>query len=872
MNGDSFNPIRSGPSARLVREGVLAGAGLTLVGGGLWWLVNASLNHRRRTPGVPGSPARWNFAGKDGVGTATSETGPAGGRVWFTIRDGAFTEIFYPRVDLPAVRGLHLIVTDAHGLYVDERSDTHHQTRWLEEGVPAFEIENTSFDRAFRIEKTVLTHPRHDAVMQATRFIPEIGGLGDYRLFVYLDPHLGDRIVDNAMWIGTNKGSTMFFANDSGYTLALACSTPWRDASVGFVGRSDGISDLQRHGSLIHHHQTAKRGNVAAIAEIDLQSSSGGFVLALGFGRSETEAAHHSRACLLEDFASIRDAYLSDWRAALSLPSQLQSLDLGGRDLTRVSMSVLRSHEDKSIDGAIVASLSIPWGEARSDEGTGSVGYHIVWPRDAVESAGALLALGSPGEALRILRYLHATQQDDGHWSQNFWVDGTTAWDSNQMGETALPILLLDLIHRDEGLEPAILDEFWPMVRSAATFIVTHGPSTLEDRWEDVPGFTPYTISVLISALLVASSHAERQGDARAAVFLRETADNWCDSIEYWTYVEDTPLARRIGVSGYYILAAPVDEHGLPMKRQGSVDLWYQPQSQSLEAAESVVSPDALAYVRFGLRAADDPRIVNTVKVIDATLRVNTPFGPSWHRSTNDGYGEKADGAPFDNKQGIGRLWPLLTGERGHYELAVGHRDEALRLLHAVENFANPTGMIPEQVWDTDDIPSRNLYFGRPSGSSMPLAWAHAEYVKLRRSLADGRIYDQHPQVYERYVVQRTGSPFVLWRVNHQRTHLPEGKDIRVELRGSATIFWQSDHEGTEHKTETHDTGLGVHIADLRTAHLPPASTVDVTIKPKDSHARSWKQLMAPRSFTMRVVDSNLRNSSRTVLERETAT
>jgi glucoamylase len=870
MHGHEFDLIQPDHSARLRRDAILAAAGLGLVGGGLWWLLNESRTHRQYAPGAPGATPRWNFAGKDGVGTAMNGAGTAASRVWFTIRHGAFTEIFYPRVDRPAVRELHLIVTNSRGLYADERSDAWHQTQWVEEGIPAFNLVNTSFDDAFRIEKTVLSHPLLDVVLQATRFVPHTGTLQDYRLFAYLSPHLG-RATENAAWIGMHKGMSTLFAKDPRYVLALACSTPWIIASAGYVGRSDGLADLRRYGTLVRHYDRAERGNVALIAEIDLQNSAGEFLLALGFGATDTEAGHRSRACLLESFDSIRDRFISGWRSALTPFGLPESADLDGRDLTRVSMCVLQTHEDAAINGAIVASLSTPWGEARDDNGTGEVGYHIVWPRDAVECGGALLAVGSSDSALRILRYLHATQEHDGHWAQNFWVDGATAWDSNQMGEAALPILLLDLVDRERGLDPATLDELWPMVRTAASYIVKQGPSTLEDRWEDAHGFTPYTISALVSALLIASFVAEKQGDFIAADFLRATADNWCDSIEYWTYVKDTSLSRRVGVSGYYIRVAPSDKHGKPAKRQGTVDLWYEPMSRTSEEAALIVSPDALAYVRFGLRAADDPRIVNTVKVIDATLRVGTPFGPCWYRSTDDGYGEKRNGAPFDNKQGIGRLWPLLTGERAHYELAAGRRSEAIHLMHAMESFANFTGLIPEQVWDTDDIPERGLYFGRPSGSAMPLAWAHAEYLKLRRSLIEGRIYDMHPEVHNRYVVQRVGSPFVHWRANHRRAILPEGKNLRIELRGAATIRWRSGHQETEHETSTIDSGLGIHFADLETNTVPCESTLHVKITRHEPYALSWEQVLPPNTFTMSVEKVNPQESSGTSFPWESA-
>ena len=91
-----------------------------------------------------------------------------------------------------------------------------------------------------------------------------------------------------------------------------------------------------------------------------------------------------------------------------------------------------------------MASLSIPWGNARNDLG----GYHLVWTRDLVKSAGALVALGAHGSARRALAYLVATQEPDGHWVQNQWVDGVGYWDGVQLDEAAYPILLAGALRR----------------------------------------------------------------------------------------------------------------------------------------------------------------------------------------------------------------------------------------------------------------------------------------------------------------------------------------------------------------------------------------------------------------------------------------
>ena len=243
-----------------------------------------------------------------------------------------------------------------------------------------------------------------------------------------------------------------------------------------------------------------------------------------------------------------------------------------------------------------------------------------------------------------------------------------------------------------------------------------------------------------------------------------------------------------------------------------------------------IVSVDALAYVRFGLMAPDDPRIIDTVRVIDAELKTETPFGPSWHRYSHDAYGEKEDGSPFDGRPGKGRLWPLLTGERAHYELLAGRQDEAQRLLIAMESFVGEGKLLPEQVWDNRDIPSRELYLGRPSGSAMPLAWAHAEYIKLRRSLAEGRVYDLPPQTWQRYVIAKIQSQFVVWRPSHRRRTAPPGRRLRILCEHPAVVRWGITTAAGQRQEETHDTGIGIHYADLPTEDLRAGDVVQFEI------------------------------------------
>jgi glucoamylase len=438
------------------------------------------------------------------------------------------------------------------------------------------------------------------------------------------------------------------------------------------------------------------------------------------------------------------------------------------------------------------------------------------------------MSAGAHGDATRVLRYLQATQEPDGHWVQNMWLDGMPYWSGIQMDETAFPILLCGMAWREGMLDPDLLASFWPMVRQAAAYVVANGPVTQEDRWEETGGLSPFTLAVEIAGLLVAAALAESAHEDQAAAYLRETADNWNANIERWTYARGGELCQKFGVDGYYVRIAPAEVAATGDLSQATIEIKNRPPDKSRYPAAAIVSPDALALVRFGLRAPDDPRIVNTLKVVDGLLKLDTPSGPIWRRYNEDGYGEQADGAPFDGT-GIGRVWPLLVGERGHYELAAGHHDEAERLLGSMAAFAGSGGMIPEQVWDGDDIPDAELFFGRPSGSAMPLVWAHAEYIKLKRSLREQRVMDMPPDPVARYLKGRQGTPYTTWRFNIPTASMPAGQTLRIETRSPGVVHWSADGWQTTQDLETRDTGLSIHVADLPTKDLEPGAQVEFT-------------------------------------------
>ena len=750
-------------------------------------------------PGGPGLEPRWTSSAKSGVGTALD----ARSHVWFTISHGIVDEVYYPRVDQANTRDFGFLVSAADGWFSEEKRDTESTVHLLGPGVPGFRLVNCCREGRYEIEKTVITDPERSVLLQQVRFRALVGQLADYRLFALLAPHIGNQGYGNDAWLDDYKGVPMLFARRQDVALALSCSTGWSAASCGFVGVNDGWRQVHASGRLTELYSEARDGNVALTGEVELgaavrdrHATEAVVVIALGFGAGPAEAAQRARMTLASQFDRVVASYLRGWtrfhehtrgpatpghfitpeesrRAAVSelamhahqstvihesqqVPQRAPQRERRRRariqlpesvvDLYRTSAAVLAVHEDKSALGAMIASLSIPWGESKGDHELG--GYHLVWPRDLVNSAGALIALGHDVLARRTLRYLISTQEADGSWAQNLWLDGTPYWHGLQMDEVALPVLFVEMLRREEQL--ADIDP-WPMIRAAAGFLARNGPVTGQDRWEENGGYSPYTIAVEIAALLVAADFADRAGESVLAGLYRATADNWESQLDQWTYVTGTRIAREVGVEGHYVRVAPSHVANPEGPANGIIQLRNRPLAECELPYQEVVSVDALALVRFGLRAPDDTRIVNTVKVIDALLRTRTATGPAWYRYNGDGYGEKENGDSFDGT-GVGRPWPLLAGERAHYELAAGRPNVAVHLLGVMRAQASDGGMLPEQVWDGSDIPERELYNGRPSGSAMPLVWAHAEYAKLVRSLHDGRVFDMPQQAYERYV------------------------------------------------------------------------------------------------------------------------
>ena len=758
-------------------------------------------------PGAPGIPATWTSSAKDMVGCALGTS-----RLWFTLGFGIVNEVYYPRVDIPQIRDLGFIVADGEGFWAEVKRVDNYQMRLLAPGVPAVEIVHRH--ERYSLLLRVSPGSRRDVLAIECR----LDGDEKLRLYALLAPHLGATGYGNTAVVASHHGRLTLGAEQGPFGAALAAvDERQRDAigraSAGYVGFSDGWQDFARNGRMSWEYRRAGPGNVALVAELPRRA-----VLSLGFGSSAEAAATLAIGSLLQPFDNLLQQHVALWQEWQAERSERYAVSLDVppalADEFLVSTIVLRSHLDKTFPGAMVASLSIPWGDSGNERG----GYHLVWPRDLVETAGALLALGADQEARDTLRYLMATQLRDGHWHQNQWLGGTPYWQGIQLDETAFPVLLAAALDEREALAGIEVED---MVRRALGFIARTGPVTEQDRWEESAGLNPFTLAVSIAALVAGAGLLPPP----AGDWAIELADFWNSNIERWTSVSGTALAQRLGVEGYYVLVLPGQALWRRDILRAVVPIHNRPGNEQVRADE-LVGTEFLQLVRFGLRRPDDPLILDSVRVADALLKTDTPSGPVWHRYNCDGYGEHDDGSPYDGT-GRGRGWPLLTGERGHYELALGR--DPLPYLEAMRRMASPGGMLPEQVWDADPIPSRRLAPGRPTGSAMPLVWAHAEFIKLLISRHQGHPIDRPRAVWQRYRGRRPAARHAFWWPHAPIAGLPAGAFLAVALPLPAVVHWGHDEWRDAADVPTVESGLGFHIAVLEVSRLAAGARIDFT-------------------------------------------
>jgi glucoamylase len=755
--------------------------------------------------GAPGISPRWTRSAKDAICTAYSSSS----RLWFTVSNGVLNEIYFPTIDTPQIRDLQFLITDGETFFHDERRHLQSTTEYLAATGLGVKIAGHSPDGRYHLFKEVITDPHQPTLLINTRLEGDPELLKKLHLYVLLAPHLNVGGWGNNGHLTRIVGREFLTANKEGVWLAFGATEPFLRTSCGYVGSTDGWQDISANFKMDYEFAAATNGNIALTAEIDLRKGYT-FTLGLGFGRELNRAVTTLYQSLANPFPEHRARFLEQWDRASRHFLPLEKVSGDGGSLYRRGRELLLAHEDKTYPGALIASLSIPWGEAKSDEDLG--GYHLVWTRDMVNSVTGLAATGDLATALRALIYLACAQRPDGGFPQNFWIDGRPYWNGIQLDEVSFPIMLAWRLHKHGALK-----DFDPyhMVLRAAYFLVDNGPPTPQERWEENSGYSPSTLAANIAGLICAACFARDRGDLATAQFLEEYADFLEAQIETWTVTNQGFLVP--GIKRHYVRINPIDvgdpdaDENLEGKR---VHIQNRPPGAQAEfPVAEIVDGGFLELVRYGIRKAGDSLMEDSLRVIDTVLKTDFPAGPCWRRYTHDGYGQRDNGGPFLG-WGRGRPWPLLTGERGHYELAAGRDPTAY--LKAMELFANSTQLLPEQIWDQPDLPRRLLKFGGQTGSATPLMWAHAEYIKLLRSTSDGKVFDTIPEVCDRYLKRgRKPSRLRVWKSNRRVASVLAGDRLRIQAIEPFTLHWSNDEWQHVNDTGSTSTPLGFEYVDL---------------------------------------------------------
>ena len=765
--------------------------------------------------GTPGMEPRWTSSVKDAVGTAYS----ASSRVWFTTSHGILNEIYHPTIDRAQVRDMEFLVTDGETFVHEEKRDLLSSFEYIHPEALGVRYVNRDPDGRYALTKEIICDPHHSVVLTRVRLEGHEGLLRRLKVYALLAPHLDDGGASNTARALEIAGHRMLLAWKNEWSLAMAASCGFSRLSCGFVGASDGWRDLTENFRMDWEFGSATDGNIALMGELDLREKLTAegleFTLAIGIGEGHHTALQKTVSALTTPFEEHRSRFIAQWQRAAN-PEWLAVKAGDGGKLMRASHNVVLAHEDKTFSGAFVASASIPWGQVMGDDDLG--GYHLVWTRDMVHTATALLACGRVETARRALVYLACTQQPNGGFAQNFWVDGRPYWSGVQLDEVAFPLILAWRLWKADGLGEM---DIFPFVESAAGFLVHHAPITQQERWEENAGYSPSTLAAVIAGLLCAAEMVRVHDSDELATFLEEFAD-WIEHhIEDWTVTNEGVLHPEIR-RHYMRIRPPEKGEAYACESCGTETIRVNnrpPGTRTEFAAREIVDAGFLELVRFGVRRADDPLILNSLRVVAAVLKRELPQGPGWLRYNWDGYGQRPDGGPFQG-WGQGRVWPLLTGERAHYELAAGK--DIAALIKTYENFATCGQMLPEQVWDEADLPNTSMRLGKPAGSAVPLVWAHAEYLKLLRSALDGKVFDRINLVYERYCEpegrSRTRRNLEIYSLRRPIQRIVAGDTLRILDENHFDLTWSRDKWQTTHITASRSLGSAGFSADIATA------------------------------------------------------
>jgi glucoamylase len=706
-----------------------------------------SVNAQTVAPNAPGKDAQWASAGKQGVGTSAS----AESKVWFTLQGGALTEVYYPNVTVANVHKLEFVVVNPKTKKVEtETEDAIHEVKVTRPDSLTFQQINTAKSGEWKITKIYAIDIERDSILIDVQFQTKNKNLN---LYVYYDPSLGNSgMHDSAMKSPSPINGFLSEENNKQNVVSiLAFSTDLDEQTNGYYKMSDGLEQLRKSGRITNHYISAENGNVVQMAKIQRPEQ---FSTVLSFGRDRDKAIVNANSTLQKGFQKCLAEYEKGWADYVKTIPKVKTKYQAQFNMAAM---VLKAHEDKTSPGANIASLTVPWGGGANANENSAGGYHLVWSRDLYQVATAFMALGDKTAAMRALDFIFKVQQKpDGSFPQNSFLDGKPFWSSLQMDEVAYPLILAYQLGKNDR------ETYEKYVKKSADFIVKTGPKTPQERWEEEGGFSSSTIAAEIAGLVCAAEIAGRNGDEASRLIYLATADDWARNVERWT----ATTTGKYGDGNYFLR---ITQNGNPDKGD-KIEL---NNGAGFFDEREIVDAGFLELVRLGIKSPDDPLIAKSVKVIDQIIKVKTPNGEGFYRYNHDGYGEMDDGRRWnwDGKYtGKGRLWALLSGERGQYELALCGLETAvvdgiscpdlkpLERLESMAKFANEGLMIPEQIWDKTETPkaesqfSPNLKFGEGTGSATPLAWSMAQFIRLAVNLQNGKNLDTPDVVYNRYV------------------------------------------------------------------------------------------------------------------------
>jgi glucoamylase len=752
--------------------------------------------------GSPGVAPRWTSSKKDAVSTAYS----ASSRVWFTVSHGTLNEIYYPTIDRPQTRDMELLFTDGETFFHEEKRDIAYDFHYVDDDAPAVKVVGSDSEGRYTVTKEMVADPHHSVVLMNVKITGDEAVLQRMKCYALLAPHLNGGGAGNSARSVLVAGKRTLLAWHGPVSLAMGADCGFTRSSCGYVGQSDGYQDLATDMKMTWSFGQALDGNIAVTGEIDVARNRE-FTIAIGLGDGHHAALSEMGQALAMPYEKHCERFVEQWMRVRTAV-ELAGVSMDGGHLSRISHNVILTHEDKTFSGAFIASASIPWGMVKGDDDLG--GYHLVWTRDMVQSATALLACGKDETALR-------AQHPDGSFAQNFWIDGTPYWTGIQLDEVAFPIILAWRLWKRGSLQKFVV---FPFVERAAGFLVRYAPITQQERWEENAGYSPSTLAAVIAALVCAADLARAHFAPELAGYLEDYAD-WIEAhLDEWTMTNEGVLLP--GVTRHYMRLRPPcagEPFHNPKIPEGHMALANRaPGEKNVFEAREIIDAGFLELVRYGIRRPDDPLIVDSLKVVDHVLKIETPNGTCWRRYNHDGYGQRKDGGPYMG-WGQGRAWPLLGGERGHYELAAGR--DVRPFIQAMERFSSKGGMLPEQIWDQADFPQEEMYFGQSAGSAQPLVWAHSEYLKLLRSAADGQVFDCLSCVKERYGVESGKRTFAsnleIFQTSRPVAEMAAGMTLRMADTERFQVLYSLDGWKTTVTKDSRPVGYAGFYADIET-------------------------------------------------------